>query len=65
VFERLVRDAGRVVKERGGYKLHECFIDATFTKSKGGEDGVGVTKAGTFPEEGWGGGRVPADATTG
>jgi len=46
VFERLMRDAGRMVEERGGYRLYECFIDATFSKARGGGDGVGVTKAG-------------------
>lgn len=46
VFERLMREAGRCVQERGGYRLYECFIDATFSRAKGGGDGIGVTKAG-------------------
>lgn len=46
VFERIMRDAGRLVEERGAYKLYECFIDATFSKARGGGDGIGVTKAG-------------------
>lgn len=46
VFESLMREAGRLVEERGGYRLYECFIDATFSKAKSGGDGVGVTKAG-------------------
>ena len=46
VFEALMRKAGRLVEERGGYRLYECFIDATFSKAKSGGDGVGVTKAG-------------------
>jgi len=46
VFEWILRDAGRLVEERGGYKLYECFIDGTFAKAKGGGDGVGCTKAG-------------------
>lgn len=46
VFENIMRDAGELVEERGGYKLYECFIDGTFSKAKGGGDGVGVTKAG-------------------
>ncbi len=46
VFEALMREAGRLVEERGGYRLYECFIDATFSKAKSGGDGVGVTKAG-------------------
>jgi transposase len=46
VFETIMREAGRLVEERGGYRLYECFIDATFSKAKGGGDGIGVTKAG-------------------
>jgi transposase len=46
VFERIMRDAGRCVEERDGYRLYECFIDGTFCKARGGGDGVGVTKAG-------------------
>ena len=46
VFENIMRDAGQLVEERGGYRLYECFIDATFSKARGGGDGVGVTKAG-------------------
>ena len=46
VFERVMRDAGRCVEERGGYRLYECFIDGTFCKARGGGDGVGCTKVG-------------------
>jgi transposase len=46
VFEAIMREAGRLVEERGGYRLYECFVDATFSKARGGGDGVGVTKAG-------------------
>lgn len=46
VFENIMRDAGELVEERGGYRLYECFIDATFSKARGGGDGVGLTKAG-------------------
>ena len=45
-FESLMRDAGRFVERRGEYRLYECFIDATFSKAKGGGDGIGCTKAG-------------------
>jgi transposase len=45
-FERLLQAAGRVVEQRGGYRLYECFIDATFSKARGGGDGVGVTRVG-------------------
>ncbi len=46
VFEKLIREAGELVEERDGYRLYECFIDATFSKARGGGDGVGPTKAG-------------------
>lgn len=46
VFESMLREAGRVVEERDGFKLYECFIDGTFAKARGGGDGVGLTKAG-------------------
>ncbi|MCB9866040.1 MAG: IS5 family transposase [Phycisphaerales bacterium] len=46
VFENIMRDAGRLVEERDGYRLYECFIDATFSKAKGGGDGIGCTRAG-------------------
>ena len=46
VFERIMRDAGRLVEDRGEYRLYECFIDGTFSKAKGGGDGIGCTKAG-------------------
>ncbi|MFN0133165.1 MAG: hypothetical protein ACKVW3_11660, partial [Phycisphaerales bacterium] len=28
------------------FRLYECFIDAIFSKAKGGGDGIGLTKAG-------------------
>ena len=46
VIEALLRDAGRLVEEREGFKVYECFIDGTFSKAKGGGDGIGCTKAG-------------------
>jgi len=46
IFERIMRDAGRLVEDRGEYRLYECFIDGTFAKAKGGGDGIGCTKAG-------------------
>ena len=46
VFEQIMRDAGRCVEKRGGYRLYECFIDGTFSKARGGGDGIGCTKAG-------------------
>ena len=45
LFEAIMRDAGRRVQERDGYKLYETFIDGTFSKAKGGGDGIGCTKA--------------------
>lgn len=41
-----MRDAGRVVDERDGFNLYECFIDGTFAKARGGGDGIGCSKAG-------------------
>ena len=46
VFERILRAAGRVVEERNGYRLYECFIDGSFSKAKGGGDGIGLTRVG-------------------
>jgi transposase len=46
VFEHIMRDAGRCVEELGGYRLYECFVDGTFSKARGGGDGIGCTKAG-------------------
>ena len=46
VFETIMREAGRLVEDRGQYRLYECFIDGTFAKAKGGGDGIGCTKAG-------------------
>jgi transposase len=46
VFERLLQQAGRCVEQRNGFKLYECFIDGTFSKAKGGGDGIGLTKVG-------------------
>lgn len=46
VFERIMRDAGRIVEEKDGYRLYECFIDGTFSKARGGGDGIGNTRVG-------------------
>ncbi|MCB9851882.1 MAG: IS5 family transposase [Phycisphaerales bacterium] len=46
VFETIMRDAGRLVEERDGYRLYECFIDGTFCKARGGGDGIGCAKVG-------------------
>lgn len=46
LFEAILRDAGRCVEERNGYRLYECFIDGTFSKAKGGGDGIGCTRVG-------------------
>ena len=46
IFESILRDAGRFVEERGQYRLYECFVDGTFSKARGGGDGIGYTKAG-------------------
>lgn len=46
VFEAVLRDAGRCVEARDGYRLYECFIDGTFAKAKSGGDGIGCTRVG-------------------
>lgn len=46
VFERIMQDAGRLIEEREGFRLYECFIDGTFARAKSGGDGIGCTKAG-------------------
>lgn len=46
VFEDLMREAGECVEEHNGYRLYECYIDGTFSRAKGGGDGIGKTKAG-------------------
>ena len=46
VFEAIMRDAGRLVEQQGQYKLYECFIDGTFSKARGGGDGIGCTRVG-------------------
>jgi len=46
LFEAILRDASRCVEERDGYRLYECFIDGTFSKAKGGGDGIGCTRVG-------------------
>jgi transposase len=46
VFEAIMRDAGRCVERRDGYRLYECFIDGTFSKARGGGDGIGCTRVG-------------------
>jgi transposase len=46
VFERIMRSLGEVVEEAGRFRLYECFIDGTFSKAKGGGDGIGCTKVG-------------------
>jgi transposase len=45
-FEQLLAALGQMVEERDGFKLCECFVDGTFSKAKGGGDGIGCTKAG-------------------
>ena len=45
-FESLLAEVGSMVEERDGFKLYECYVDGTFSKAKGGGDGIGCTKAG-------------------
>lgn len=46
IFESILQDAGHFVEERGEYRLYECYVDGTFSKARGGGDGIGCTKAG-------------------
>jgi transposase len=46
LFERVMRAAGRCVEQRGQYRVYECFIDGTFTKARGGGDGIGYANVG-------------------
>jgi len=41
LFEKAMRAAGRLVEQRGEYRVYECFIDGTFSKARGGGDGIG------------------------
>ena len=45
-FESLLAQVGSRVEAEEGFKLYECYIDGTFSKAKGGGDGIGCTKAG-------------------
>lgn len=45
-FEKMLREMGEIVREHSGFKLYECYVDGTFSKAKGGGDGIGCTKAG-------------------
>ena len=45
-LEALLAEVGSRVEERNGFSLYECHIDGTFSKAKGGGDGIGCTKAG-------------------
>jgi len=46
VFENIMRNAGRLVEAHGEYRLYECFVDGTFSKARGGGDGIGCTRVG-------------------
>lgn len=46
VFERIMRVMGQLVEEDGRYRLYECFVDGTFSKAKGGGEGIGCTRVG-------------------
>jgi transposase len=46
VFETIMREAGTLLEDRGEYRLYECYIDGTFSKAKGGGDGIGCTRVG-------------------
>ena len=39
-FETIIPDAGRMVEERGAYRLYECLVEGTFSKARGGSDRI-------------------------
>lgn len=41
LFEQAMRPAGRLVEQRGAYRVYECFMDGIFSKARGGGDGIG------------------------
>lgn len=45
-FESLLAEVGSMVEARDGFKLYGCYVDGTFSKTKGGGDGIGCMKAG-------------------
>lgn len=45
-FETMLSEIGSMIEDRQGFKLYECYVDGTFSKAKGGGDGIGCTKAG-------------------
>lgn len=45
-FEDLFAQLGEMLELGKSFKLYECYIDGTFSKAKGGGDGIGCTKAG-------------------
>lgn len=45
-FETLLSEMSSLVEETSGFKLYECYVEDTFSKAKGGGDGIGCTKAG-------------------
>ena len=45
-FEGFLAHVGSMVEERNGFRLCGCHVDGTFSKAKGGGDGIGCTKAG-------------------
>jgi transposase len=41
-----MRSMGTLLEADGRFRLYECFVDGTFSKAKGGGDGIGCAKAG-------------------
>jgi transposase len=46
VFQRLMETVARELEAQGDIELEECFLDASFSKAKGGGDRIGKNAAG-------------------
>ncbi len=64
VFENIMRDAAELVEDREGFRFYECFVDATFTKARGGGRRRGAHQGGKWREN-HGPGRCPRPADGG
>ncbi|KAA0217472.1 MAG: hypothetical protein DYG94_00325 [Leptolyngbya sp. PLA3] len=46
MFERIMREAGKCVEQRGGDRLYKCFIEGAFNKARGGGHLLGLAARG-------------------
>lgn len=45
-LKKILRALGRFIEKQGRFRIYECFVDETFSRAKGGGDGIGCIKAG-------------------